>query len=89
MGGSIKHPLLQTTGNQDNRKGYFVSTGQLSDIKWTLVIKMCCICTDGAKAMTGRHSGVVTACKQLLPTPLEYTAASSERLLLPWECLTA
>jgi hypothetical protein len=28
-------------GNQDNRRGYFLNTGQLCDIKWTLVVKMC------------------------------------------------
>ena len=35
-----RHPLLQTTWNQDNMRGYFLSTWQICDIKWTSVVKM-------------------------------------------------
>ena len=47
------------------------------------------ICTDGAKAMAGRHSGVVTRMQAVATGTTWVHCSIHERLLLPKECLTA
>ena len=57
-------------------------------LMWTQCVG---ICTDGAKAMTGRHSGVVTRVQAVAPdaTWVHCSIHSAERLLLSRECLSA
>ena len=47
------------------------------------------VCSDGAKAMTGRHSGVVTRLQAISPNATWVHCRIHKRLLLTRECLTA
>ena len=69
-GGSIKEDILfcisletRTTGDIFKVLDSFVTSNGL---RWSRCVG---ICTDGAKAMTGRHSGVVTRMQAVAPDP--------------------
>ena len=47
------------------------------------------ICSDGAKAMTGRPSGVVTRVQAVAPNATWGHCSIHRGLLLPRQCLTA